>query len=120
MRCSAWGGCSSLNACCAAVCGTLTRLGVGAHGRDCRRPTVVGEVEDGRGSCRIADGGLCGLCGRGFCRILVDKLLCLCAAEAFVGYYALRRMVKSQVLKFHMQRARDQASAGGGGGNVTT
>ena len=28
-------------------------------------------------------------------------------AEAVVGYWALRRMVKSQVLKFHMQRARD-------------
>lgn len=38
-------------------------------------------------------------------------LMCFVFTEAFVGYYALRRMVKSQVLKFHMQRARDQHSA---------
>jgi len=31
-------------------------------------------------------------------------------SEAIVGYHALRRMVKSQVLKFHMQHARDEAS----------
>lgn len=37
-------------------------------------------------------------------------LMCFVFTEAVVGYYALRRMVKSQVLKFHMQRARDQVA----------
>ena len=31
--------------------------------------------------------------------------------EAIVGYYALRVMVKSQVLKFHLQRTRDEGAA---------
>ena len=41
--------------------------------------------------------------------------MCFVFAEAIVGYFALKRMVKSQVLKFHMQRARDDTvnSAGG-------
>lgn len=37
-------------------------------------------------------------------------LMCFVFTEAVVGYYALRRMVQSQVLKFHMQRARDQVA----------
>jgi len=41
-------------------------------------------------------------------------LLAFTAVEAVVGYMALRRMVKSQVLKFHMQRARDDGNAGPG------
>jgi len=46
-------------------------------------------------------------------------LMCFVFVEAVVGYYALRRMVKSQVLKFHMQRARDEASASTAGGVAT-
>mmetsp|Transcript_17512 Transcript_17512/g.35860 ORF Transcript_17512/g.35860 Transcript_17512/m.35860 type:complete len:160 (+) Transcript_17512:339-818(+) len=38
-------------------------------------------------------------------------MLLFMVVEAVVGYYALRRMVKSQVLKFHMQHARDDAGA---------
>lgn len=38
-------------------------------------------------------------------------LLGFTAIEGIVGYLALRRMVKSQVLKFHMQRTRDEGVA---------
>lgn len=37
-------------------------------------------------------------------------LMCFVFFEAIMGYYALRRMVKSQVLKFHMQRARQTST----------
>jgi len=47
-------------------------------------------------------------------------LMCFVFTEAIVGYWALRRMVKSQVLKFHMQRARNEASTGGVSGVVAT
>ena len=46
-------------------------------------------------------------------------LMCFVFAEAIVGYFALKRMVKSQVLKFHMQRARDDTVKSAGGAVAT-